>query len=326
MSTSRCMDRETEHKINTLSESGKAFLFILDFELEKPLVYPLDELPEGIRFSLPEWNDSTVNTDNSSLQLNAEMISRESFDTAFEMVMDHIKLGHSYLVNLSFRIPLNADISLEKIYRKAKAKYKLILPEKFVVFSPEPFIRIDGDTISTFPMKGTIDASIANAEKILMEDEKELAEHRTVVDLLRNDLSMVSTNVSVDKFRFLEKIQTAKRELIQSSSQIKGRILPEYHKKIGTILSKICPAGSVSGAPKTKVLEIIRDAEKRKRGYYTGVFGIYDGIKLDSAVMIRYIEKKDDRLYYRSGAGITSKSIALHEYTEIFDKIYVPTA
>ncbi|MEJ0057132.1 MAG: chorismate-binding protein [Bacteroidota bacterium] len=80
----------------------------------------------------------------------------------------------------------------------------------------------------------------------------------------------------------------------------------------------------MSGAPKASTLEIIRDAEGEKRGYYTGVCGYFDGTTLDSTVMIRFIEKVDGSLYYRSGGGITAKSLLVKEYQEAIEKIYVP--
>jgi len=86
----------------------------------------------------------------------------------------------------------------------------------------------------------------------------------------------------------------------------------------------LLPAGSVSGAPKPKTITIIAQAEQEKRGYYTGIFGYFDGTKLDSGVMIRFIEQADNQLYYRSGGGITTQSDAQTEYQEAIDKVYVP--
>jgi para-aminobenzoate synthetase component I len=97
-----------------------------------------------------------------------------------------------------------------------------------------------------------------------------------------------------------------------------------YREQLGDILCALLPAGSVSGAPKAKTLEIIREAEGEDRGYYTGVFGYFDGTNLDSAVMIRFIEHNQGEYYYRSGGGITTQSQAENEYQEVLDKIYVP--
>ena len=85
------------------------------------------------------------------------------------------------------------------------------------------------------------------------------------------------------------------------------------------------PAGSISGAPKEKTVEIIQEVEGQPRGYYTGVFGIFDGASLDTAVMIRFIEQSDGEMFFRSGGGITTLSCADDEYQELLEKIYVPT-
>jgi para-aminobenzoate synthetase component 1 len=173
-------------------------------------------------------------------------------------------------------------------------------------------------------MKGTIDASLTDAENVILSDEKELSEHVTIVDLIRNDLSAVAKNVDVNRFRYVEKIETSQKDLLQVSSEIVGDLSGDYASGIGSILVSLLPAGSVSGAPKKKTLQIIREAEKERRGYYTGVFGYFDGINLDSAVMIRFIEQEGEQFYYRSGGGITAQSEAEKEYQEVIDKIYVP--
>jgi len=86
------------------------------------------------------------------------------------------------------------------------------------------------------------------------------------------------------------------------------------------------PAGSVSGAPKPKTLEIIKAVEEEGRGYYTGVFGYFNGNDLDSGVMIRFIENREGKYFYRSGGGITTQSDVEAEYQETIDKVYVPVA
>jgi para-aminobenzoate synthetase component 1 len=99
-----------------------------------------------------------------------------------------------------------------------------------------------------------------------------------------------------------------------------------YLGSIGDIVVKLLPAGSVTGAPKARTVEIIAEVENAQRGYYTGVFGYFDGSKLDSGVMIRFIERKNDKYFYRSGGGITTQSVVESEYQEAIDKVYVPIA
>jgi para-aminobenzoate synthetase component 1 len=200
----------------------------------------------------------------------------------------------------------------------------LLFENRFVVFSPECFVKIEDGIISSYPMKGTIDASIPSAEEIILNDEKEMAEHITIVDLIRNDLSIAARDVHVEKFRYLEKIETNSKNLLQVSSKIVGLLEPNYNERIGDIIFSMLPAGSISGAPKKKTVEIIQYAEQTKRGYYTGIFGYFDGRNLDSAVMIRFIEKTNKGLIYRSGGGITFMSNVNSEYQELIDKVYVP--
>jgi para-aminobenzoate synthetase component 1 len=90
------------------------------------------------------------------------------------------------------------------------------------------------------------------------------------------------------------------------------------------MLIRLLPAGSISGAPKRKTVEIIQEAEGEERGFYTGVAGLFDGRNLDSGVLIRYIEKVNGNLFYRSGGGITTQSVKEKEYQEVIDKVYVP--
>ena len=175
-------------------------------------------------------------------------------------------------------------------------------------------------------MKGTIDASIPHAAEIILQDQKELAEHVTIVDLIRNDLSTVAGEVSVDRFRYIEKITSPDRELLQVSSSIRGTVASYYSSRPGDLLVALLPAGSVSGAPKKKTMQIIAESEGEPRGYYSGIFGIYDDGNIDSGVMIRFIEEQNGRYYYRSGGGITARSEVQKEYQEVIDKIYVPVS
>ncbi len=173
-------------------------------------------------------------------------------------------------------------------------------------------------------MKGTIDASLPNAKTKLLGDIKEIAEHTMVVDLLRNDLSIFAKDVKVNKFRYIDKINAGNKKLFQASSKISGTLDSSWHENIGTILSSLLPAGSITGCPKKKTIEILSDIENYDRDFYTGVFGVYDGKTLDSSVLIRFIQKEKDKLFYKSGGGITSDSNAFFEYQELLDKIYLP--
>jgi len=114
-------------------------------------------------------------------------------------------------------------------------------------------------------------------------------------------LSLVAKQVKVEKLRYVESIKTNNKTLLQVSSKISGILPDNYTENIGTIISKLLPAGSICGAPKKETLKIISRVENYKRGYYTGIMGVFDGQNLDSAVLIRYIENNNENLIYKSG-------------------------
>ena len=310
-------------QMNEYGQSATPFLFILDFELRQPLVIPLHELHQhGIRYAI--GHEPGIQSAGKQITLQKKPVPYQAYELAFMDVMQAIQAGDTYLLNLSFATPVRGLNSLEEIFEIAKAPYKLLYPEHFVVFSPEQFVSIEAGVIRTFPMKGTIDASLPNAEATLLNDIKEQEEHATVVDLLRNDLSIVAREVTVERYRFITEINTPGKTLLQCSSAISGRLPEDYQSHIGDIMESLLPAGSVTGAPKRKTVALIREIEPEPRQFYTGVFGVFDGKSLDSAVMIRMIEVRADGYFYRSGGGITYQSTAQQEYQEMIDKVYVP--
>jgi para-aminobenzoate synthetase component 1 len=308
--------------LNHLGKKREPFLFVIDFSLQKYYLSPLNEVDDDISFSLAEPRKNLYH--NKKIPYHYTPISKGRYQEAFFTIQEEIKKGNTYLINLTFPSKLEIDYSLKEIYSYSDAKFKLLFKDKFVCFSPERFIKIENNTIYTHPMKGTIDATIPNAKAKILANEKEMAEHTMVVDLLRNDLSMVAKRVRVEKFRYIESIKAGERELLQVSSKIKGELEEHWQETIGDILLNLLPAGSISGTPKKSTIEIIKRVEGYDRGFYSGVFGLFDGESLDSAVMIRYIEKIGDRLYYKSGGGITIDSDVDAEYREMCEKIYVP--
>lgn len=312
-------------KVNKLATSGTPFLFLIDFEMHAPEVFALDELPAGIAFTTPGFPDlhEDENAD-TGFHFRAFPPDFKTYKTAFEAVQKELQKGNTYLLNLTFRSRIETSLSLTDIYQRSRAKYKLRYKDQFVVFSPETFVEINGGVISSCPMKGTIDARLPDAAQQLLDDEKETAEHNTIVDLIRNDLAIVAEDVFVEKFRYLDLVHTHNGDLLQLSSRISGTLPPDYKNTLGEILYALLPAGSISGAPKARTVEIIKSVEDYDRGYYTGIFGVFDGRNLDSAVMIRFIENNNGTLWFKSGGGITAMSNAKKEYDELKQKIYVP--
>lgn len=312
-------------KVSGYAVAGQEFFFLIDFERRRPIVVLLTEAAgQGIFYNLRGKTNATHLPGIERPVLKHAGVDKTRFQQQFEQVQTELRNGNSYLLNLTVKTPVQSNVGLPEIFAAANAPYKLLFRNQFVVFSPESFIQIKEDQISTFPMKGTINASIPGAAAILMNNKKEEWEHNTIVDLMRNDLSIIATNVSVDKYRYIERIKTVRGELLQTSSAIRGWLPADWRSTLGDLLMKLLPAGSISGAPKQKTTDIIRNTETGKRGYYTGIFGIFDGAGLDSAVAIRFIENDNGQLYYRSGAGITADSDANSEYEEILQKIYVP--
>jgi len=260
------------------------------------------------------------------VRLTKKNIPFNTYKTAYNQIIGQLNKGNSYLVNLTFSTPVECNAELAQIFHSAKARYRLLFKNSFVVFSPETFIKIEDGKISTYPMKGTIDAKLPNAQSQILNNKKEMAEHATIVDLLRNDLSRVANNVSVERFRYIEKIVASDQELLQVSSKITGTLPSNYYNKLGNIVFDMLPAGSISGAPKPKTIEIINNTENHQRGFYTGIAGYFDGNKLNSCVLIRFIENQNGQLFYKSGGGITTQSDAKTEYNELLKKIYVPIA
>ena len=321
------MNEIQKHMVERMNELGamsKPFVFVIDFDFEKPLIFELDDT-SSVLWKTPELaNCQYVKYPEKDVEWNVYPVGLERYQQAFNEVQQHIHNGDTYLLNLTMPSRLETNLTPEEIFHRSEAPYKVWLKDQFVCFSPEIFIRINDGIISSFPMKGTIEASLPDAEELLLNDEKEVAEHHTIVDLIRNDLSIVAADVQVDKLMYIDLICTNRGDLLQMSSQISGKLPANYQQSIGSILAKLLPAGSICGAPKPKTVGIIKQTEHYQRGYYTGVFGVFDGKNLDSCVLIRYLEQDGDEMVFKSGGGITFLSDCQIEYNELIQKVYVP--
>ena len=211
-------------EMNRCGRAGIPFLFGVDFEgihgffVEKPLSDP------SVYFTI-----GTIGHYNTPLSPSPEpriKILHSSFETyqeKFRIVHQGLSRGDSFLLNLTERTPIETNLTLEQIFYHSQARYKLLLPDRLVCFSPESFVRIENNEILSYPMKGTIDATLPDAENRLLQNHKETCEHYTIVDLIRNDLNIVATRVQVKRFRYVEKIHTSQGEILQTSSEISGQ-------------------------------------------------------------------------------------------------------
>ena len=312
--------------MNRLGAEGRPFIFFTNFEADQAFVSTLPLEGQNVCFSFGEHTNLNHLADSTPISIRPKPIPFDTFFTTYQEIVSEIRVGNSFLTNLTFSTPIATDNSLKDIFHASEARFRLYLKDQFVCFSPEPFVSISkSGKISSFPMKGTIDAAIPDAEQRLLQDTKEIAEHVTIVDLIRNDLSRVAHKVQVPRFRYVDLIKSRDRWLYQTSSEISGQLPKAWKSTLGDILFELLPAGSITGAPKPKTVEMIKTHESHLRNFSTGVCGLFDGAALTSGVMIRFIEQTAGGLVYKSGAGITAQSDARKEYQEIQDKIYVPT-
>lgn len=257
-------------------------------------------------------------------------LGKETFLKSVTKIKEHIKQGDIFQAVLSERFerkisstPLNLYKKVRNLGPSAYSFYFDFKSSSFFGSSPESFLTIHGDCMTTHPIAGTkprgIDAqSDALLEKELKNCSKEAAEHLMLVDLARNDLGRVANTNSVEvvKFRTLLKLPN----VMHLVSEVIGK------KRISSSAVdafKACfPAGTLSGAPKVRALEILSKIETRPRGFYGGAVVAFDfGGNLESCIAIRSIEVKDSTAILRAGAGIVADSIAEKEYEEIQHKL-----
>ena len=280
-------------QMNYLGQSCRPFIFIINYQQDASYIEAVSSVdPAEILYNLNGFTNQPMFAENNIAFLSRKRLRWQSFPESlatyqhsFDIVQRNIFAGNSFLTNLTCRTPVETNLTLKDIYCYSKAMYKLWVRDAFTVFSPEIFIRIHNGRIYSYPMKGTINASTPSADRLLINDPKETAEHATIVDLIRNDLSMVAEQVSVSRYRYIDKLQTNQGSILQTS---------------------------------------IKEAETYDRGFYTGIMGYFDGKDLDSAVMIRFVEQEGGKMYFKSGGGITSQSDVENEYNEMKQKVYVP--
>ena len=311
-----------------MARAGTPFFLLIDFEGRRPRLFtPAAWEAQRLYFSFPSRRDEYKGAERGvpPVHLSAEPLPLTAYRAAFDRVQAGLHRGDSFLTNLTFATPVELRGTLLQVYRQTEAKYRIYLPGEFSCFSPETFISISADgRIETRPMKGTA-ADTPAGRAALLSSKKEIAEHATIVDLLRNDLSQVAQGVRVTDYRYLRTIASARGGLVQTSSRIEGQLPEDWRSQLGQTLLRLLPAGSVSGAPKPATVEIIRSVEQGPRGYYCGVAGYYDGCTLDTCVLIRLIRKDPTGAYYfHSGGGITALSDWQEEYDELVSKIRLP--
>lgn len=252
--------------------------------------------------------------------------SKAKYTKRFNRVMEYIRTGDAYQINLTFPMSSDYDGSAESLYaafrHRQKGRYGGIVsldsgPE-IISLSPELFFRKEDRNMSMRPMKGTRPrADTIEADETLREDmrgePKSQAENLMIVDLLRNDLSRVSEtgSVQVPELFALETYPT----LHQMTSRVTSRLKPETG--FADIFKSLFPCGSVTGAPKIRAMEIIDELEDSPRGAYCGGLGYIDPDgEACFNVAIRTLILSEGKLRYNVGSGLVLDSKAEDEYAE----------
>lgn len=278
--------------------------------------------------SLPQAGGRGIGKGRASLEI-ASNFSKTDFCAAVERAKEYIRAGDIFQVVLSQRLQTPFSGDPFNVYRALR----FINPSPYMFYlkrgdtcvvgaSPEMLVRVQGRDLEYRPIAGTRrrgrDATEERQlEEELIRDEKERAEHLMLVDLGRNDLGRVSEygSVSVERLMFLEKYS----HVMHLVSSLKGRLRPELDRF--DALAACFPAGTVTGAPKVRAMEIIEELEPCRRGIYAGAIGYIDySGNLDTCIAIRTIVIHQGRAYVQAGAGIVADSIPERENLECHNK------
>jgi len=257
------------------------------------------------------------------------LFTKEEFCAMVDKAKWHIKEGDIFQVVLSNRFEADFDGSLFDAYRVLRT----INPSPYMFYfsgsdleiagaSPETLVKLKAGKLYTFPLAGTrprgaTEEEDAALEKGLLADEKELAEHNMLVDLGRNDLGKISKfgSVSVEKYMSILRFS----HVMHIGSTVSGDITDG---KTGLdAINAVLPAGTLSGAPKIRAMQIINELERCKRGVYGGAVGYLDFTgNMDTCIAIRIVYKRGGKVFIRSGAGIVADSNPETEYQECVNK------
>ena len=292
----------------------------------------LEELQVQLTKTKHEITNATpdeVAKEVSLSSFQAAMPKQEFIDNV-QRAKTYIEEGDIFQVVLSQRLKAQIEGDPFSLYRKLRVKN----PSPYMYYfdfdgysiagvSPESLIKVKGRQVITNPIAGTRPRGKSAAEdetlaKDLLADEKELAEHKMLVDLGRNDLGRVCEfgTVQVTKFLTIEKY----KHVMHLVSEVEGVLVEDFSPL--DALTSCLPAGTVSGAPKIRAMEIINEMENCKRGIYSGAIGYVSGNgNLDFALTIRTMVIKGNEAYIQAGAGIVYDSVPEKEYEETIHKL-----
>ena len=257
------------------------------------------------------------------------LFSEDEYCRMVDKAKEHIREGDIFQVVLSNRFEADFEGSLFDTYRVLRT----LNPSPYMFYfsgsdleiagaSPETLVKLKDGKLYTFPLAGTrprgaTDEEDAALEKDLLSDKKELAEHNMLVDLGRNDLGRISKvgTVSVDQYMAVLRFS----HVMHIGSTVSGDIC-DGRSGLDAI-NAVLPAGTLSGAPKIRAMQIINELEQNKRGIYGGAIGYLDFAgNMDTCIAIRIAYKKNGKVFVRCGAGIVADSDPASEYQECLNK------
>jgi anthranilate synthase component I len=327
-----------DHLTHTLSAIASLHTDAPDFEARYRIADRAvhDALERAGRPSRAELGDGSVASLNGNGRAAGSptetSLGREAFEAAVVAAKEAIASGEAIQVVLarrqSLRLPSGPDgrpvdgLSLYRALRRVNPSPYLfyVRTEAFEVVgaSPELLLRVEGDRLTTHPIAGTRprgrdpeeDERIADE---LQRDPKERAEHVMLVDLGRNDIGRVARSGSVAVTRYMEVERYS--HVLHLVSHVEGRLRPDVDSL--DALRAVFPAGTLSGAPKVRAMQLIASLERERRGLYGGAVGYigYDGA-LDTAITIRSAVLRDGMAHLHTGAGIVAGSVPEREFEE----------
>jgi anthranilate synthase component 1 len=258
-----------------------------------------------------------------------ELMSEEIYCEKVKKAKHYIREGDIFQVVLSNRIQAEFEGSLLDTYRVLRttnpSPYMFYLGSDDIEIagaSPETLVKLQDGKVYTFPLAGTRPRGATESrdlalEKELLADEKELAEHNMLVDLGRNDLGKICKFGSVHVEDYMSILRFS--HVMHIGSTVRGDIRED--KDAVDAIDAVLPAGTLSGAPKFRAMEIINELEDNKRGIYGGAIGYLDfNGNMDTCIAIRIAFKKNGKVFVRSGAGIVADSNPKSEYRECKNK------
>jgi anthranilate synthase component 1 len=283
------------------------------------------EMRERLRGAVPVPEHPTV-SEPPEFESN---VSREQFEASVARIVEYVHAGDAFQVVPSQRFSAPAPVEAFSVYRGLRA----VNPSPYMYFlefgdfqlagaSPEPLVKVIGDRVETRPIAGTYPRGESEDEdrrlaERLVNDPKERAEHVMLVDLGRNDLGRVCEygSVKVDELMVVETYSHVLHIVSQVSGRLKGNV------SAMDVLRSALPAGTLSGAPKVRAMQIIDELETVKRGGYGGAVGYlsWNG-DLDTAIHIRTVVVKDGQLHVQAGGGTVADAQPAYEYVESVNK------